>query len=74
MSQMTRPEKMRKNDKLSLIHLCLVHVIWTGRPMSKLELNVKDLLLLSFLTVAEFYNLGHIQGIIRVSQLKRDCT
>ena len=32
--------------------------------MSKLVLNVKYLLLLSFLTVSEFYNLGHIQGII----------
>ena len=32
--------------------------------MSKLVLNVKYLLLLSFLTSAEFYNLGHIQGII----------
>ena len=30
----------------------------------KLVLNVKFLLLLSFLTVAEFYHLGHIQGII----------
>ena len=27
-------------------------------------LNVKYLLLLSFLTVSQFYNLGHIQGII----------
>ena len=33
--------------------------------MSKLVLNVKYLLLLSFLTVAEFYNLGLIQGSIR---------
>ena len=33
---------------------------------SKLVLNVKYLLLLSFLTAAEFYNLGHIQGIKRV--------
>ena len=33
---------------------------------SKLVLNVKYLLLLSFLTGAEFYNLGHIQGMIRV--------
>ena len=40
--------------------------------MSKLVLNVKYLLLLSFLTDAEFYNLGHIQGIIRVPELKRD--
>ena len=46
--------------------LCLVHVIWTERRMSKLALNVKYLLLFSFLTSAEFYNLGHIQGIIRV--------
>ena len=45
---------------------CVVHVIWTGRQMSKLVLNVKYLLLLSFLTVAKFYNLGHIQGMIRV--------
>ena len=51
---------------------CLVHVIWTERRMSKLELNVKYLLLLSFLTAAEFYNLGHIQGIMRVHQLKKD--
>jgi len=49
-----------------LFELCLVHVIWTERQMSKLVLNVKSLLLLSFLTVAEFYNLGHIQGIISV--------
>ena len=47
-------------------YLCLVHFIWTERRISKLVLNVKCLLLLSFLTVAEFYNLGHIQGIIRV--------
>ena len=38
----------------------------SGRRMSKLVLNVKYLLLLSFLTAAKFYNLGHIQGIIRV--------
>ena len=31
--------------------------------MSKLVLNVKYLLLLSFLSEAEFYNLGHSQGI-----------
>ena len=31
--------------------------------MLKLVLNVKYLLLLSFLTVVKFYNLGHIQGI-----------
>ena len=34
--------------------------------MLKLVLNVEYLLLLSFLTTAEFYNLGHIQDIIRV--------
>ena len=45
--------------------LCLVHFIWTERRMSKLVLNFKYLLLLCFLTVAEFYNLGHIQGVIR---------
>ena len=48
------------------VDFCLVHVIWTERRISKLVLNVKYLLLLSFLTMAEFYNLGHIQGIIRV--------
>ena len=37
--------------------------------MLKLVLNVKYLLLLYFLTAAEFYHLGHIQGIIRVSTL-----
>ena len=31
--------------------------------MSKLVLNVKYLILLSFLNAAELYNLGHIQGI-----------
>ena len=30
--------------------------------MSKLVLNIKYLLLLTFLTLARFYNLGHIQG------------
>ena len=49
---------------LFLIGLCLVHVIWTKRRMLKLVLNVKYLLLLSFLTVTKFYNLGYIQGII----------
>ena len=32
--------------------------------MLKLVLNVKYLLLLSFLTAAEFYNCGHIQGTV----------
>ena len=40
---------------------CLFHLILTGRRMSKLVFIVKYLLLLSFLIVAEFYNLGHIQ-------------
>ena len=57
---------------LFLIGLCLVHVIWTKRRMLKLVLNVKYLLLLSFLTVTKFYNFEHIQGIIRVHLLKRD--
>ena len=48
------------------VYLCLVHFIWTERRISKLVLNVKCLLLLSFLSVAKLYNLGHIQGIIRV--------
>ena len=42
------------------------NVIRTGRQMSKLVLNAKYLLLLSFLIAAMFYNLGHIQVIIRV--------
>ena len=46
------------------LDLCLVHVIWTERQMSKLVLNVKYLLLLSFLTAAEFYNLGHIFKVL----------
>jgi hypothetical protein len=33
--------------------------------MSKLVLNVKYLLLLSFLTLAESYILGHIQSFIK---------
>ena len=49
-----------------VFELCLVHVIWTEHRMSKLVLNVKYLLLLSFLTATEFSNLRHIQGIIRV--------
>ena len=66
-------EQDRTDDSFLEIHcLCLVHVIWTERPMSKLVLNVKYLLLLSFLNAAEFHNLGHIQGIKRVPKLKRD--
>ena len=52
------------------LHLCLVHVIWIGRQMLKLVLNVKYLLLLSFLTAVEFYNLGHFQGTIGCLNLK----
>ena len=55
--------KLLPNCSTTHIYLCLVHVIWTNRRMSKLLLNVKYLLSLSFLTAAEFYNLGHIQGI-----------
>ena len=71
-----RQQNAISNTKIESVHwnlfadldepLCLVHVIWTERQMSKLLLNVKYLLLLSFLPAAEFYNLGHIQGIIRV--------
>ena len=45
----------------------MVHVIWTKCRMSKLVLNVKYLLLLSFLTAAEFYNLWHIQDYYKVA-------
>jgi hypothetical protein len=38
-----------------------------GCRMLKLVLNVKYLSLSSFLIAAEFYNLGNIQGIIRVT-------
>ena len=44
----------------------MVNAIWTERQMSNLVLNVKYLLLLSVLNATEFYNLGHIQCIIRV--------
>ena len=52
--------------------LCMLHVIWTGCRMSKLVLYVKYCYCYYFLTAAEFYNLGHIQGIIRVHYLKGD--
>ena len=54
------------HPKQSYFDFCLIHAIWTALRMSELVLNVKYLLSLSFLTAAEFYNLGHIQGIIRV--------
>ena len=54
-------------DKNHWLHyLCPVHVIWTERRISKLVLNIEYFLFLSFLIVAEFYNLWRIQGIIRV--------
>ena len=60
------------STQVRALNICLVHVIWAERLMSKLVLNVKYLLLLSFLTAAKFYNLGYIQGITRVHQLKKD--
>ena len=51
-----------------LYDLCLVHVIWT---VSNVEIGVKYLLLLSFLTAAKFCNLVHIQGMTRVHSHKR---
>ena len=58
--------KQKSNQIQSKFSRINVHVIWKERRMSKLVLNVKYLLLLSFLTAAEFYNLGHIQVITRV--------
>ena len=55
-----------QTDKFKDIDLCLVHVIWKERRMSKLVLNVKYLLLLSFFTSAKFYDLGHILAKIGV--------
>ena len=45
-------------------YLCLNHVILTGRQMMNFEYLL--LLLLCFLTVAKFWNFGHLQGTIRV--------
>ena len=42
------------------------HVISPGRRTTNLVSNFEYLLLLCFLTMAEFWNLGHFQGIIRV--------
>jgi hypothetical protein len=53
-------------SEVEIHDLMRAHVIWTESRMSKLVLNAKYLLLLSFLTKADFYNLGHIQGIVRV--------
>ena len=43
------------------------HVISIGRRMLNLALNVKYLLLLFFLTEAEFCILGHLQDIKIIS-------
>ena len=43
---------------VNFFYKCLVLVIWTEHQMSKLVLNVKYFLLLSFLTAVKFYNLG----------------
>ena len=63
-------QERKRASNMSVVQFRLfkgpVHVIYTGRRMLKLVLNVKYLLLLSILTVAEFYNLGHIQSIMRV--------
>ena len=55
MMSLTITEAEKKNKQKLVICelvLCLVHVIWTERQMLKLVLNVKYLLLLSFLTAA----------------------
>ena len=57
------------DDFMTTKLLCLVHVIWTERRMLKLVLNVKYLLLLSFLIAAKFYNLGRIQGCINSNEI-----
>ena len=44
---------------------CPDHVISTGHQMTNLVSNLKYLSLLCFLTVAESWNLGHLQGIIK---------
>ena len=47
-------EKVTELSVREITDICLVHVILTERRMLKLVLNVKYLLLLSFLTEAEF--------------------
>ena len=63
-------QERKRASNMSVVQFRLfkgpVHVIWTGCRMLKLVLHVKYLLLLSILPVAEFYNLGHIQSIIKV--------
>ena len=56
----------KKEGQPSTQEYCPVHVIWTARRMSKLVLKVKHSLFLSFFNCGRVYNLGHIQGIIRV--------
>ena len=62
-------QERKRASNMSVVQFRLfkgpVHVIWTGRRMLKLVLNVKYLLLLSILTVDKFYNLGQIQSILR---------
>ena len=60
------------SKKFLFWNLCPDHVISTGRQMTSLVSNFEYLLLLFFLIVAEFWNLGHLLGIIRVPYLKRD--
>ena len=50
---------------LSLCDLCLVHVIWTELHV-EIGVECQMFVIAIFLTAVEFYNLGHIQGIIRV--------
>ena len=70
LEQLNRQDyKVTKNSRLCIRHFApdsflkpeenfstkgLIHVIWIERQMLKLVLNVKYLLLLSFLTVAKF--------------------
>ena len=50
----------------NLINLCPDCIISTGCQMTNLVLSFEYLLLLWFLTTAEFWNLGYLQGIIEV--------
>ena len=40
-----------------------IHVIWTKCRMSKIGVECQIFLIVIFFTVAEYYNLGHIQGM-----------
>ena len=58
---------MINNDEIpKKVYLCQNHVISVGRQMTNSMLNFEYLLFLSFFTMAEFCNLGHLQGIIRL--------